>query len=47
MALALISGSHGLRGGSELPLASMIMRALAVLDACLISPWCRAGEPAR
>ena len=32
MALALISGSHGLRGGSALLLASMIIRAFAVLN---------------
>jgi len=41
------SGSHGLRGGSALLLASMIIRAFAVLNTCLISSWWRAGELAR
>jgi hypothetical protein len=43
MALALISGSHGLRGGSNLRLASMIIRALHgagyMLDLFPVKGW--------
>ena len=43
MVLALISGSHGLRDGSNLRLASMIIRALHgagyMLDLFLVKGW--------